>query len=73
MDPKTPSKILFFCDAAAKVDGVAMNTMLLKGPELLNILRDILFEFRKKRIALCADLKEMFHQIQIWPDDWHKR
>ncbi|XP_062714236.1 uncharacterized protein LOC134291009 [Aedes albopictus] len=71
INPKKPSKIRIFCDAAAKVDGISMNTMLLKGPDLLNTLLDVLFGFREKQVALCADLKEMFHQIQIRPDDRH--
>ncbi|XP_062713212.1 uncharacterized protein LOC134290169 [Aedes albopictus] len=71
INPKKPSKIRIFCDAAAKVDGVSLNTMLLKGPDLLRTLLDVLFGFREKRIALCADLKEMFHQIRIHRDDRH--
>ncbi|XP_062557324.1 uncharacterized protein LOC134222196 [Armigeres subalbatus] len=73
INPKKPSKIRIFCDAAAKVDGISLNTMLLKGPDLLNTLLDVLFGFREKRIALCADLKEMFHQIQIRPEDRHSQ
>ena len=61
LNPKKPSKIRIFCDAAAKVNGVSLNTMLLKGPDLLNTLLGVLFKFRQKRIGFCADLKEMFH------------
>ncbi|XP_058819710.1 uncharacterized protein LOC131682338 [Topomyia yanbarensis] len=71
INPKKPSKVRIFCDAAAKVDGVALNTMLLKGPDLLNTLLNVLYGFRKKRVALCADLKEMFHQIRIRREDRH--
>lgn len=71
INPKKPSKIRIFCDAAAKVDGISLNTMLMKGPDLLNTLLDVLFAFREKRVALCADLKEMFHQIKIRPEDRH--
>ncbi|XP_055622405.1 uncharacterized protein LOC129765971 [Toxorhynchites rutilus septentrionalis] len=69
--PKKPSKIRIFCDAAAMVDGVSLNTMLIKGPDLLNSLLGVLFGFREKRIAICADLMEMFHQIQIRKEDRH--
>ncbi|XP_058817458.1 uncharacterized protein LOC131680765 [Topomyia yanbarensis] len=71
INPKKPSKVRIFCDAAAKVDGVALNTMLLKGPDLLNTLLNVLYGFREKRVALCADLKEMFHQIRIRREDRH--
>ncbi|XP_062698792.1 uncharacterized protein LOC134290273 [Aedes albopictus] len=69
INPKKPSKIRIFCDAAAKVDGISLNTMLLKGPDFLRTLLDVLFGFRERRIAPCADLKEMFHQIRIRPED----
>lgn len=69
INPKKPSKIRIFCDAAAKVDGISLNTMLLKGPDLLRTLLEILFGFREKRIAICADVQEMFHQIKIRKED----
>ncbi|XP_039438455.1 uncharacterized protein LOC120419726 [Culex pipiens pallens] len=71
LNPKKPSKIRIFCDAAAKVNGISLNTMLLKGPDLLKTLLHVLFGFREKRVALCADLKEMFHQVQIRREDRH--
>ncbi|XP_062552012.1 uncharacterized protein LOC134217262 [Armigeres subalbatus] len=71
LNPKKPTKVRIFCDAAAKVDGISLNTMLLKGPDLLNSLLAVLFGFREKKIALCADLKEMFHQVQIRKEDRH--
>lgn len=71
LNPKKPTKIRIFCDAAAKVDGVSLNAMLLKGPDLLNTLLGVLFGFREKKIAICADLQEMFHQILIRREDRH--
>ncbi|XP_038116955.1 uncharacterized protein LOC119769128 [Culex quinquefasciatus] len=71
LNPKKPSKVRIFCDAAAKVDGVSLNTMLLKGPDLLKTLLHVLFGFREKRVALCADIKEMFHQVKIRKEDRH--
>ncbi|XP_055634159.1 uncharacterized protein LOC129774446 [Toxorhynchites rutilus septentrionalis] len=60
---KKPGKIRIFCDAAAKVDGVSLNTMLIKGPDLLVPLKSVLTGFRERRVAVCADVKEMFHQM----------
>ncbi|XP_052562964.1 uncharacterized protein LOC128092673 [Culex pipiens pallens] len=71
LNPKKPSKVRIFCDAAAKVDGISLNTMLLKGPDLLTTLPAVLFGFRERQIALCADIKEMFHQVQIRKEDRH--
>ncbi|XP_055605793.1 uncharacterized protein LOC129753966 [Uranotaenia lowii] len=69
INPKKPSKIRIFCDAAAKVDGISLNTMLIPGPDMLTSLPQVLFGFREKCIAICADLREMFHQVKIRKED----
>ncbi|XP_062538391.1 uncharacterized protein LOC134206679 [Armigeres subalbatus] len=69
LNPKKPDKIRIFCDAATMVEGVSLNSMLLKGPDLISSLPAVLFGFREKRFAICADIKEMFHQIQIRKED----
>lgn len=73
VNPSKPSKIRIFCDAAAKVDGVSLNTMLMKGPDLLTSLLSVLFGFREYRVAFAADLMEMFHQIYIRREDRHSQ
>ncbi|XP_044756954.1 uncharacterized protein LOC123315355 [Coccinella septempunctata] len=64
-----PGKIRFVFDAAAKTNGVSLNDVLLKGPDLLNSLLGVIFEFRQRNIAVTADIQEMFHRVFIRPED----
>ncbi|XP_058456592.1 uncharacterized protein LOC131433989 [Malaya genurostris] len=69
LSPRKPGKVRLIWDAAAKVNGVSLNTKLLKGPDLLTPLLSVLFQYRQRKVAICADIKEMFHQILIREED----
>ncbi|XP_070068024.1 uncharacterized protein [Drosophila takahashii] len=68
---KNPSKgkSRLVWDAAAKVEGIALNTMLLKGPDQLPSLVGVILRFRQKAVGICGDVKEMFHQIMVRKED----
>ncbi|XP_017472746.1 PREDICTED: uncharacterized protein LOC108363754 [Rhagoletis zephyria] len=70
-NPNKPGKIRMVWDAAAKANGVSLNNFLLSGPDLLNPLVDILLAFRVGRVAICGDIAEMFHRINIRETDMH--
>lgn len=63
------SKFRLVFDAAAEYNGVSLNSKLLSGADTNQPLIKILSQFREKRFAVCADIREMFHQIQIREQD----
>ncbi|XP_055605881.1 uncharacterized protein LOC129754048 [Uranotaenia lowii] len=73
INPKKPGKVRIIWDAAAKVSGISLNSKLMKGPDQLSSLPGILFQFRLYQIAVSSDVKEMFHQVQIIPEDKHSQ
>ncbi|XP_068150198.1 uncharacterized protein [Drosophila tropicalis] len=71
LNPNKPNKIRLVWDAAAKSHGKSLNDFMLTGPDYLNPLTSVLMAFRVGRIAVCADIAEMFHQINIQESDMH--
>lgn len=69
INPKKPGKVRLVWDAAATVDGVSLNSQLLKGPDMLTALPKIICGFRERPIAFGGDIREMYHQMKIREED----
>lgn len=70
-NPNKPDKIRMVWDAKATVNGVSLNTALLKGVDLNSSLLGVLFRSRERKICICADISEMFHRIKVNDEDQH--
>lgn len=70
-NPKKPDKLRTVFDAAAKVRGVSLNSVLHNGPDLVPSIVDILRRFRENEIAIAGDIKEMYHQVLVNEEDRH--
>ncbi|XP_034057151.1 uncharacterized protein LOC117536415 [Gymnodraco acuticeps] len=64
---KKTLRVVFDCAASYK--GVSLNTKLLQGPDLTNSLLGVLTRFRLNSIAVMADIKAMYHQVQVAKQD----
>ena len=77
--PKKRDKIRMVFDSSAKFRGLSLNDTLMSGPNLVNSLLGVLLRFRKERVAVMADLRQMFYSFRVRPDHrdylrfvWHK-
>ncbi|XP_060079797.1 uncharacterized protein LOC132559197 [Ylistrum balloti] len=66
--PQKPNKIRVVFDSAAKFNGHSLYDILMTGPDLINSLVGVLMKFRKERIAIMADVEQMFFNFYV-----HKR
>jgi len=54
--------------SSAQHSGVSLNDVLLTGPDLNNSLLGVLMRFRKEKVAVLADIQQMFHCFQVRED-----
>ena len=58
-------KIRVVFDCAARNGGMCLNDVLLQGPDVNNLLWDVLMKFREGSVAYMADVKAMFYQVRV--------
>ena len=52
-------------------DGICINDLLFSGPNLMNLIVDVLMGFAEGDFALCCDLASMFLKIRVPTEDQH--
>ncbi|XP_074658616.1 uncharacterized protein LOC141911526 [Tubulanus polymorphus] len=67
--PQKPNKVRVVFDASAKFQGIALNDVLLQGPDVTNSLIGVLHRFREGQVALKADIENMFFQVRVPEND----
>ena len=63
--PSEPGKIRVIFDCSAEFEGRSINKELLPGPDLTNQIVSILIRYREEKVAVMADVKSMYYQIQV--------
>ena len=69
VNPNKPGKFRLVFDARSKCFGRSLNDFLLTGPDLIRPLASVLINFRRHKVAFCADIQDMFHRILIREED----
>jgi hypothetical protein len=64
------TKLRTVFDASNKTStGVSLNDILLTGPKLQTNICDIVLHFRLYNIVFTCDIRQMYRQIRVHPDD----
>ena len=69
--PQKKDRIRGVFDSSATFNGVSLNKVLLTGPDLMNSLLGVLMRFRREKIAVMADIEQMFYCFRVHED--HRR
>ena len=56
-NPKKPDKVRVVFDCKASYQGVSLNSQVLQGPDLLNMLLGVLLRFRQYPVAVMSDIE----------------
>ena len=67
--PTSPVRIVMNGKAVFGPDKISLNDCVSKGPKLINNLVEVLLGFRQLPIGVTADIKEMFMNIYMPPED----
>ena len=71
---KATSKVHPVMDATNNGGRKSLNDAVHIGPKVINDLSTVLMHFREFPVVVCADIREMYLQIELRPEDkpYHK-
>lgn len=61
ISPTKPGQVRVVFDSSAQHSGISLNNVLLTGPDFNNSLLAVLMQFRKQKVAVMADIQQMFY------------
>ena len=67
--PRKPEKPRVVFDCASKSGGTSLNEELMRGPETTSTFIGVILRFRVDDVTVTADIKRMFHQVFVAPED----
>ena len=68
--PERTTNVRLVFDASSKGhDGLSLNDHLEKGPNCINSLPNVLMAWRWNEVAYSGDIRKMFNQVLVHPDD----
>lgn len=67
--PRKPDKIRGVFDSSVSYEGLSLNSVLLSGPNLTNDLLGVLLRFRMDKVAIMADIQQMFYSFLVSEED----
>lgn len=67
--PRKPNRIRVVFDSRTQYNGLLLNDVLLKGPDLNNSLLGVLMRFRKEAVAFMADIEQMLYCFYVREED----
>ena len=67
--PRKPGEPRVVFDCASKSGGTSRNGELLRGPKNTGSLIGVILRFGVNEVEGIADIKRMFHQVHVTPED----
>lgn len=63
--PQKPDEIRVVFDSSAEFEGISLNDVLLRGPDLNTPLLGVLIRFSKEPISFMADVQQTFYCFTV--------